>query len=146
MIRPRVGLCECGCGRKTTIFRNKPRRFIKQHHFIGKYLPRTGLKYTPTVVPTIAEVAWAAGFYEGEGTVQAHRHTYTPSAVQKTLWPLLKLKKLFRGSVYEYENTCAVWRIHGEYARDFAKAIYPFLSPRRKTQLVAAGFKAGDAK
>lgn len=118
----------------------------------GYMLPRLNA----TKVPTEAEIGWAAGIYEGEGTCCSkatvrrikgrvyHGAADYLSVTQKDCEILNRLRDLFGGSVYEYsltENhkykgrTFYRWTLHGQRARNFALAIYPWLSARRKEQI-----------
>jgi len=85
----------------------------------------------PTVKPSLLDIAWAAGVYEGEGTVNARNI----SIAQKDKWILIRLRSLFGGSVYDYGNVCSAWQVSGARARGFALTIFSFLSPRRRLQL-----------
>jgi hypothetical protein len=101
-------------------------------------------RLAPSEKPCALDIAWAAGVYEGEGTCAAPRHS-RPSLsvliVQKDIWLLEKLKRLFGGSVYYRKSyalhlsPCSVWALTGPRARGFAYTIYTYLSPRRRVQL-----------
>jgi hypothetical protein len=105
----------------------------------------------PTKVPTNLDVAFFAGFYDGEGSVN-RRRGYAALCVhvsQKDPELLYKARDFWGGSVrfiairgkkasptfedYEsWKNPLFRWQISGDRARLFLKAIYPFLSQRRK--------------
>jgi hypothetical protein len=82
-------------------------------------------------------VAWAAGFFEGEGSVAIR----SLGVNQVNREPLERLKKLFGGQVnlgYPAKGNrkaCYAWWICGEEARMFVEAIWPFLSIRRQRQI-----------
>lgn len=84
------------------------------------------------------DIAWAAGFYEGEGSLSNH----FVNVVQKDKWALEKLKLLFGGEIHEYGGGTAgngktyfYWRLFGTECRGFLLTIFTFLSPRRRKQL-----------
>jgi hypothetical protein len=149
-MRKRAGIefCECGCGERTNLDRQgMPYRYIRNHHRRGKFKPsRPDLQ--PTRVPTMMDIAWAAGFWEGEGCVQRHRGTPQITAVQKERWCLDRMRQFFGGVVDEPNvAVCHTWRIHGALARSFLRAIWLYLSPRRRRQAEKAGFDSeGGAK
>lgn len=87
--------------------------------------------------PTLSDISWAAGIYEGEGHIQKpppDGHSQRVCVAQKDLWLLRRLKKLFGGSIY-LRPRCSYWYISGKRARGFAFTIYSFLSPWRKLQI-----------
>lgn len=78
------------------------------------------------------EVAWAAGFWEGEGSV-SKRHFL---ATQKHLWPLERLQVSFGGRIGgPSKDGCFHWYVCGEQGRAFFAAIAKHLSPRRIEQI-----------
>lgn len=96
--------------------------------------------------PTLRDIAWAAGIYEGEGTAAKNGKSSTSVSVkQKDDWILRRFQKLFGGRVCERTyvrrgygkdktGTNSTWVISGARARGFLMTIYTFLSPRRKAQ------------
>lgn len=88
--------------------------------------------------PTILDIAWAAGIYEGEGHVQRQYQRQRCCVTQKDTWILEKLKRLFGGSIYTAKTgaKCSAWYISGPRARGFLYTIFCFLSPRRKQQIL----------
>ena len=89
-------------------------------------------------VPTLLDIAWAAGIYEGEGSalVAKKQRSASISVPQKDDWLLLRLKRLFGGSIYRNVNRpCAIWYVTGARARGFAMTIFSLLSLRRQTQI-----------
>lgn len=87
--------------------------------------------------PTTLDIGWAAGIYEGEGTVSGSGKYKGVRVVQKDPWILTRLQHLFGGSVRFYENRerpIWAWAMSGARARGFLMTVYKFLSPRRKAQ------------
>jgi hypothetical protein len=86
----------------------------------------------------LPEVMWAAGFYEGEGSLWDR----SVKLSQVNIWPLLKVQKLFGGSMRletkrSSINHKPIWVLYisGARGRDFVEAIYPHLSPHRQAQI-----------
>ena len=84
------------------------------------------------------EILWAAGFFEGEGTVALR----SVMVAQVDLWPLERLLNTFGGSIGTKpregkgkRQPCWQWFICGEQGRLFVELIYPHLSPRRRKQI-----------
>jgi len=103
--------------------------------------------------PTILDIAWVAGVFEGEGSVSAphgSRGSMTATLVQKDLWLLDRVVELFGGHYYlsggyttktnssGKSTVCGRWEITGPRARGFVFTIFSFLSPRRRAQIKAA--------
>jgi len=94
----------------------------------------------PTQQHTELDVAWLAGFFEGEGTV--NRHDLRIPQVQR--WPLDRVRELFGGCVggpYNWTPTDGgprrdfyLWRVTGHLALEILNEIYPWLSPKRQAQ------------
>ena len=84
-----------------------------------------------------ADLAWIAGFLEGEGSFCASRATV--SAVQVNPEPLRNLQGILGGRLYHYVNKqgCAFWRwtINGSEAIGVAFTLYRWLSRRRRQQV-----------
>jgi hypothetical protein len=96
----------------------------------------------PTKVPTVFDIAWAAGFYEGEGNCRLAGKTkrgFMASVVQKDPEALYRLRDWFGGKVHVrssdplYGNY--VWDICGDHGRIFMALIYEHMSGRRKKQI-----------
>lgn len=92
--------------------------------------------------PTIRDIAWAAGVYEGEGSVSHPGYTEV-TVTQKDRWILDRLKRFFGGRVYYKANHGAGkykhhavhrWYLYGASARGFLLTIFSFLSPWRRQQ------------
>jgi hypothetical protein len=100
-----------------------------------------------TRAPTEADIAWAAGFLEGEGHFRrayGTRDQYGSeniSAGQVNPEPLLKLQELFGGSVkVKSRGKWAMgdifyWYVSGERARIVMRAVEPLMSARRREQI-----------
>jgi len=105
---------------------NRRIKFLKGNSFLKKSL-------APTVKPTLLDIVWAAGIYEGEGSCN-HYRLYVG---QKDRWILDKLRNLFGGSVSCQLCKSGIynWTLSGARGRGLAMTIYSFLSPRRKEQV-----------
>lgn len=100
-----------------------------------------------TKVPSVIDIAWSAGIYEGEGTCRNCGNTKRGIAVQvvqKDPEILYRLRDWFGGSVgYAHSRTrkmddqIHVWSACGDRARIFLALTYGFLSARRKHQVDA---------
>jgi hypothetical protein len=97
----------------------------------------------PTSRPTLQDITWAAGFYEGEGCAH-HNGGWTANVMfaQKDIWPLQRLRALFGGKLSlttkrngrQYHTL----QIVGPLARGFLFTIFTLLSPRRRRQIKEA--------
>ncbi len=105
-------------------------------------------------------VAWAAGFWEGEGTIVVYRHTANGSLqgtcrcsqVEKT--PIALLHKTFGGSIYK--KCCGglnpggfiwEWTLSGFQAKAFLELIQPYVCSkgrRKKIVVFIALFSTRD--
>ena len=100
--------------------------------------------FTPAcLVPSTAELAWAAGIYEGEGSV-SRLSSGSPimRVYQKDEWLPRRLLALFgghctsrKGNVLAPDSLHWIWALYGERARMFLMQIFGFLSPRRQAQI-----------
>lgn len=94
-----------------------------------------------SVPPTMLDIAWAAGLYEGEGWCNARQGRIAISQVH--LWPLKRMQERFAGSIggpYKKPSLLGaspyfIWYLSGYRAAAFAMTIYALLSPRRQEQL-----------
>ena len=105
-------------------------------------LSRADLK--STLSPTNLDIAWAAGIYEGEGSISGIRKSETINIGQKDPWILYKLRNFFGGRVGmkkggmlngKFYNGLYNWNVNGARARGFSMTIFSFLSPRRKEKI-----------
>lgn len=121
----------------------------------GTWKP-TGMRRSvpnPTREATPVDIAWAAGFLEGEGHFRRSfssrdRHgSENVAAAQVNLEPLLRLQELFGGSIstknrikwglgYIYQ-----WQVSGHRARVVMGAVSPLLSLRRLEQVRKASLR-----
>lgn len=123
---------------------------MPQDPLYGKY----GDSLEPTRKPTETDVAFFAGFFDGEGSCTPHKQHRALSVKisQKDPELLYRLRDLWGGSVrfwavknekgswifegYEsYKNPIYVWTVTGDRARGFLRQIYPLVSNRRKVQI-----------
>lgn len=106
----------------------------------------------PSLHPTTIDIVWAAGLFEGEGSVcktgatkkYPGKFTTQVKIYQKDRWVLDKCRELFGGSVLTrtqkgsklcpQSGEISSWQISGPRGRGFIMTIYKFLSPRRKEQ------------
>ena len=93
----------------------------------------------PSVKATTLDLAFAAGFYEGEGTAYRDpRHdSVRAQATQKEREMLDWLRDRFGGNVYKRSDKTAFfqWHISGRRASGFLQSIYPLLSDRRQLKI-----------
>ncbi len=102
----------------------------------------------PTRSPVEGEVAWAAGFLEGEASFcQTHEGYLRIEASQVNHEPIQRLREIFGGSVRLREargqrldgyrrSDIYIWCISGRRAEEVAAAIAPWLSQRRLDQIM----------
>jgi hypothetical protein len=102
-----------------------------------------------TKSPTVRDLAWAAGFLEGEGSFQSMRGQwkdkvyYSPCvrASQMEKEPLQFLVEIFGGTLKQYSNRgfkkrkCWAWGAYGSRARGIMMTLYGMLSAKRQTQI-----------
>jgi len=89
--------------------------------------------------PTVIDIAWAAGIYEGEGWCSHCCNRDMVGVSQKRRWILDKLRSLFGGNIYPKnkvgnKNKLFTWEQNACRARGFLMTVYSFLSPWRKEQ------------
>ena len=97
----------------------------------------------PTISPSIWDIVWAAGIFEGEGSAFPRikgKAGIQVSVCQNDPWILYKLRDRFGGTV---SNPCKnrksyTWWLFGPRAMGFLYTIFTFLSPRRKEQVKIA--------
>lgn len=101
-----------------------------------------------TTKPTTRDLAWAAGFLEGEGTFGFYSHSQSIRAPQVQREPLERLQRFFGGTVTARKNPYLnVWTVCGPRARGVMLTLYVMMSPRRREQIKAAlgGHRANAA-
>lgn len=142
-------LCGCGCGGKLRErIRYKGGREHRRTFITGHNPSRHGRqiqdRLAPVEHPSLYDIVWFAGIYEGEGSVsnssQAPYVSLSLSVAQKDPWILIHIQRLFGGSVRKRKSKnseYSVWAISGARARGIAMTIFKFLSPRRQNQIMA---------
>ena len=97
---------------------------------------------TRTQSPTLADLAWAAGIWEGAGTAIFSSNSFRMIVAQKDRWILDRLRAWFGGNVYVRKEhylggryILHQWYLTGARARGFAYTIFSWLSPRRRAQV-----------
>lgn len=86
----------------------------------------------------MVDIGFAAGFYEGEGSVLKGNKegvSILVSITQKDIEPLLKMRDLFGGNIKEYGGY-HYWRLSGEKCHGFLLTIFTLLSARRRQQIL----------
>lgn len=94
------------------------------------------------ITPSTVDLAWAAGFLEGEGSFIATKHakSHMVSAPQMHREPLDRLAKYFGGTVAirAKSHTPFAWQIYGARARGVMMTLYSFMTVKRKQQILSA--------
>lgn len=92
--------------------------------------------------PTTAEIAWVAGFLEGEGSFTFRGRNTCVNATQVQLWPLERLQDYVGGRLAVVTHhrkpqwsTINVWSMSGPSAIGVMMTIYTLMSPRRQGQI-----------
>lgn len=90
--------------------------------------------------PTIKDICWAAGIYEGEGCCYFKSGTQYVQIGNMDSWIIHKIQDLFGGGTItkrKIKNGIFYdWRICGSIARGFLMTIFSLLSPRRKKKII----------
>ena len=119
---------------------------------MSNYMQRHSTKFakrqcaSASVSPTTADLAWAAGFMEGEGTFDANpvkgRRYARATAYQNNIEPLRKMQALFGGSIWGFKARRPLataightWQVHGARARGVMLTLWTFLSAKRRGQV-----------
>ena len=96
----------------------------------------------PTQHPTVRDIAWTAGFLEGEGSFHNGLGSTVVSAVQVNKEPIQRLLELFGGSAKQYnlhgrDNNKPIWRwsVSGAKGRGLAMTVYVLMSAKRQAQI-----------
>jgi len=113
---------------------------------------------TPIKILKETDLAWAAGFFDGEGCILIRRgkhkdpkrkiqHSLVLSVVQTDVRPLNTLQRLFGGSIHVYTRTIPnrkqiwTWRINKtSVAANILKLLYPYLQVKMEEAEIALGF------
>lgn len=96
--------------------------------------------------PSTRDLEWAAGFYEGEGTINlGDDSSFQLSLHQNNPEPLVRLHKMFGGRkpfIYRpaagNRKDCWRWYVSGTRARGIALTLFCLLSARRRLQIYKA--------
>src|ERR1019366_6157965 len=89
------------------------------------------------------DIAWAAGFIEGEGHFSSGRKGgVIMGACQAQREPLERLQNIFGGKItgpfkFKTYKPMYRWNTYGRFAASIAMTIFCLLSPRRKEQALA---------
>ncbi len=108
----------------------------------GGKVGRTHKHTQPSKRPSMRDIAFAAGFFEGDGSVNANQSKGSPTVqiAQKDSEILYQLRGFFGGSVKCYTRkkdgrSYYKWWLTGKHARAFLFTIYTMLTERRKLQI-----------
>ena len=89
-----------------------------------------------------ADVAWCAGFFEGEGSVTVY-HTQVGflgnvSCEQKVKEPLLKMQEVFGGEIEpRHSRKSWQWTLYGHQAKAFLNVLKFFIqTPHRQKEII----------
>ena len=128
--------CSKSCATRAT-HKAERARDVTRSGMLGYCKP--GLEATES--PTLMQIAWAAGLYEGEGCcTRMGKGSQQVILGQKDPWVCDRMKTLFGGSIHERTMNGEPfydWHIHGARARGFLMTMFSFLSPRRQEQVQA---------
>lgn len=97
---------------------------------------------TPKI--SLVQLAWAAGFLEGEGSFNCNHGSAVVQASQVQREPLDRLRTLFGGSIWSKKPVGVgkqdiwVWYLTTSRSAQVMMTLYAFMSPRRKTQIEQA--------
>ena len=97
------------------------------------------------------EIAWAAGFLEGEGSFSCH-HSPRVEAAQVQREPLERLLKLFGGNIrkrkarFKNQSDNWYWILNARRSPQVMMTIYTLMSPRRKQQIETSLLKWRNKK
>ena len=132
-----VWKCICDCGREKDVLSGNLRSGDTKSCGCLVIRPRLA----PSEHPSILDIAFVAGFYEGEGCCgQDHNRasfhvTIGQNDYEKVQW----LKRFFGGHISDGHTPKGKvfysWRLSGGRARGFLMTIYSFLSLRRKQRI-----------
>ncbi len=96
--------------------------------------------------PRLLDLAWAAGFLEGEGHFGINSPTARCAVIQATQVnqePLLQLRKVFGGSLNarkprNNQTPYFEWKVSGARARGIMMTLYLLLSQKRRESILNA--------
>jgi hypothetical protein len=92
---------------------------------------------------TSLNIAWAAGFLEGEGSFMQSRTTPYLECCQVQLEPLQRLQAMFGGTISFYERKSNNpkwsdyhrWTLYGNKAAGVMMTLYTLMSPKRQDKI-----------
>jgi len=98
-------------------------------------------------MPTQTELAWTAGFFDGEGSItispRGNTHYLKVGATQRDIRPLLKIQEWFGGSVGSpYGNGVRNYSVGNAAAGVFLETIRPYLVVKAEQADVALQFQS----
>lgn len=148
-VSDRTGKCECGCGEDTPIAKrtNRARQAIKgqPQRFCFQHGSRARIEPVPL---NELEVAWAAGFFDGEGSAHVGPRGGLRLSLSQTDTEVLERFSAAVGGIRNisgpYFRTNADggrwqpvwhWRVYGVRAEFVANVLDPYLSTRKRTQI-----------
>lgn len=140
-----TGLAQNGNKTPTFFVSGLEIRLKREIYIMARGRKRTPLR-DPSVIatdsPGIIEIAWLAGFYEGEGCCTIVNNQFTLMIGQANREPLDKIKRFFGGKVYQTathptSGTVYYWKVNYERAEGIAFTIFTFLSIEKKSKIVS---------
>lgn len=89
---------------------------------------------------TLMDLAWAAGFLEGEGSFVTNGPHAVVQAFQVELEPLERIRSFFGGRLTHQKRRgnrqdIWIWRANGPRARSIMYTLWPLLSVKRREQI-----------
>lgn len=132
---------------KTGLYRHcKPCRAVSRRERLlaasPNYRPQGSTVPAASKSPTVAELYWAAGFLEGEGTFPPRKKSRDGIQVacgQVQREPLERLQAMFGGNIRLSRRSSPRqdiywWWVNGARARGVLLTLYGLMSPRRQWQ------------
>jgi hypothetical protein len=126
------------------------------HRLLVKYgIPRRDVnrpRTIPTVLPTTADAAYAAGFFDGEGSInirlpsKGSGHRLVIHVAQANRLPLEWLRERWGGSVRPLKRPADrkpvwEWTLASKQAKRFLEAVLVFLIVKRAEAVIAVDFQ-----
>ena len=93
---------------------------------------------------TVPDIAWAAGFLEGEGSFGRTRTCVHVEATQVNREPLDRLQNLFGGTVRTFRREAVKgtvyhrWDYYGQKAVGLMMTVFFLMSQKRKDKIIVA--------
>jgi hypothetical protein len=94
------------------------------------------------------DVAWAAGFFDGEGTVRIHNRSLEAGLTNTFLPSLIWFRKRFGGSLSAYtrksdkHRPAFRWKVYGKSAHAFLTTIIPYLKEKKPQAQIAVAWSS----